>query len=85
MAKAVPDGTGQEMAKFFLNEVITEFGAPEEIIIDRGIEFLNSVEEMNKLQNIKHRKSTAYHPRTNGLTERMNKSLIHMKLNTYNQ
>ena len=46
------------------------------MISDQGREFVNQVEsELLGLTGIEHRVTSAYHPQTNGLTERFNQTL----------
>lgn len=79
VAAATPSGTQYDVVKFLIKGVITRFGAPNELISDRGTEFLNqTVAEITKQLTIWHHKTTAYHPRTIGLTERFNQTLIRM-------
>ncbi|GFW89123.1 transposon Ty3-I Gag-Pol polyprotein [Trichonephila clavipes] len=53
--------------------------APRVIITDRGAVFRSRlVSSLVDLCNIDHRFTTAYHPQTNGLTERFNKTLADM-------
>lgn len=79
IVKATPNGTAVEAAKFFLHDVILRYTAPKEIITDRGTEFINELfKSVTDFWSAKHRKTTAYHPRTNGLTERFNKILADM-------
>ena len=48
----------------------------EVVISDQGREFVNQVEtELLGLTGTQHRIATAYHPQTNGLTERFNQTL----------
>ncbi len=45
-------------------------------ITDQGREFVNSMREnLQILTGVNHRIATAYHPQTNGLDERFNKTL----------
>lgn len=79
IAKATPNGTAAEATKFFLHDVILKFSAPKTIITDRGTEFCNELfKSVTEYFNSIHRRTTAYHPRTNGLTERFNKTLADM-------
>ena len=49
------------------------FGHPLEIVSDRGTHFLNEVVlALTSRYSIKHRKTTPYNPKANGLTERAN-------------
>ncbi|UYV61011.1 K02A2.6-like [Cordylochernes scorpioides] len=76
ITKAIPDGGTIETAKFLVEDVILKHGAPREMITDRGRNFISQViKEINALCGIVHRFTTAYHPQTNGLTERFNKTL----------
>ncbi|GFU73770.1 transposon Ty3-I Gag-Pol polyprotein [Trichonephila clavipes] len=69
-----------EIAKFLLEEIVLRHGAPRVIITDRGAVFRSRlVSSLVDLCNIDHRFIvTAYHPQTNGLTERFNKTLADM-------
>jgi transposase InsO family protein len=61
------------VAKFLYENIITRFGCPKELVSDWGTHFLNStIEQLTTKYLIKHRKSTPYHPRTNGQTEKTN-------------
>lgn len=65
-------GTAQIMDK----EVYRRFGLPERIISDRGPQFAaKAFREWNKVLGIETRMSTAYHPQTDGETERVNQEL----------
>ncbi|UYV75173.1 hypothetical protein LAZ67_12002747, partial [Cordylochernes scorpioides] len=76
ITKAIPDGGAIETAKFLVEDVILKHGAPREMITDRGRNFISQViKDINALCGIVHRFTTAYHPQTNGLTERFNKTL----------
>ena len=51
-------------------------GCCEVLISDQGREFVNRViQELFRLTGTEHRISSAYHPQTNGLTERFNQTL----------
>lgn len=60
-----------------LKEIIRNHGVPSEIMTDNGSEFL-SREFQNYLvqNNIKHNKTTPYHPQANGLVERFHGTLM---------
>ena len=62
-----------------LSKVITTFGPPEEVVCDNGTEFMNEVVKTLMHENrIRLRPSAAYHPQTNGQTERANDTLSTM-------
>lgn len=76
---ALPRGTAQEVAKFFINQVVLRHGAPEVLITDRGTAFTAELMQgILRYSNTDHRRTTAYHPQTNGLTERLNKTIADM-------
>ncbi|UYV81543.1 hypothetical protein LAZ67_20001490, partial [Cordylochernes scorpioides] len=77
--KAVIDATAREVAKFLTENVILKHGAPRYLISDRGSQFTsNLVKEITKICQIQHCFTTSYHPQTNRLTERLNRTLINM-------
>ncbi|GFU12318.1 retrovirus-related Pol polyprotein from transposon 17.6 [Trichonephila clavipes] len=79
ITKALPTAEVDEIAKFLLEEIVLRHGAPRVIITDRGAVFRSRlVSSLVDLCNIDHRFTTAYHPQTNGLTERFNKTLADM-------
>ncbi|GBM27758.1 Retrovirus-related Pol polyprotein from transposon 412 [Araneus ventricosus] len=76
--KALPTAEAEEVAKFLLEEILLRHGAPRVVITDRGTVFQSNLSTLAELCNIDHRMTTAYHPQTNGLTERFNKTLADM-------
>ena len=55
---------------------LNRFGCCEVVISDQGREFVNQIQdELYRLTGTKHRVTSAYHPQTNGLTERFNQTL----------
>ncbi|KAG8200916.1 hypothetical protein JTE90_020556 [Oedothorax gibbosus] len=77
--KAFPTAEAPEVAKFFVEEVLLTHGAPRSIITDRGQVFQSKIfAEINQQCSVVHRMTTAYHPQTNGLAERFNKTLATM-------
>ncbi|GFW56808.1 hypothetical protein TNCV_160381 [Trichonephila clavipes] len=79
ITKSLPTAEVDEIAKFLLEEIVLRHGAPRVIITDRGAVFRSRlVSSLVDLCNIDHRFTTAYHPQTNGLTERFNKTLADM-------
>lgn len=64
---------------FLVEEVILKHGAPKVILTDRGREFVNQTfDTIAQLYGSTHQTTTAYHLRTNGLTERFNGTLAKM-------
>ena len=59
-----------------LMEYIALFGPPRELLSDQGTEFLNeTVNSLLHALGTEHQVTSAYNPRTNGLTERCNATL----------
>ena len=55
---------------FLFEEIMMRFGHPLELVSDRGKHFLNDVIcNITSRYSIKHRKTTPYNPKANGLTE----------------
>lgn len=75
-AKAVPRATAEETEKFIYEDIICRHGCPQKILTDRGTHFNNQIiDRLTKRFEIKHLLSTPYHPQTNGLVERFNRTL----------
>ena len=63
-------------SKLLHNSVYKRFGLPSRIISDRGPQFAAKVfQELCRITGIKSSMSTAYHPQTDGGTERMNQEI----------
>lgn len=62
-----------EFAKIFLRWVVAEHGLPQEIITDRDKLFTSKFwEGLLKAMGVKNKMSSAFHPQTDGQSERMN-------------
>ncbi|UYV83322.1 K02A2.6-like, partial [Cordylochernes scorpioides] len=77
--RAVSEATVKEVSKFLVEDIFLRHGAPQYLISDRGSQFTsNLIKEVMKTCKIEHCFTTSYHPQTNGLTERLNRTLINM-------
>ncbi|KAH6572740.1 hypothetical protein BASA60_006414 [Batrachochytrium salamandrivorans] len=77
LAKPVKDMTESAVAAF-LYELMMTYGAPFEIISDRGKSFLaEGIDLFERENKIRHLATTPYHPQTNGMVERMHAMLGH--------
>jgi len=66
----------EELAKLFWDHVWKLHGLPESIISDRGVQFVaGMMKELNNLLGIQTKLLMAYHPQTDGQTERINQEL----------
>ena len=65
-----------ETTRLIHRDLYKRFGLPSRIISDRGPQFASKVfQELTKLLGVKSSLSTAYHPQTDGGTERMNQEI----------
>jgi hypothetical protein len=65
-----------ETANAYISHVYKRYGLPEDVITDRGTQFTSEFfKQLGKLLNINLRRSTAYHPQTDGETERKNQEI----------
>lgn len=72
-AEATRHDNAAAVARFLFESIITRYGCPLEIVSDRGTHFLNQViESLTRHFQIKHRKTTPYNPKANGLIEKSN-------------
>jgi hypothetical protein len=70
------DITAEETAALYIKHVFTHFGLPTKVISDRDPRFMSKfMQEACKVTGVKHAPSTAYHPRTDGQSERSNQWL----------
>ena len=68
--------TAEQTAALFLKHVFAHFGIPDVIISDRGTQFNSKFfAEFCKKLGIDQRMSTAFHPQTDGQTERVNQEV----------
>jgi transposase InsO family protein len=65
-----------QTAQNYIDHVYRRFGLPNSFLSDRGPQFNSHVfKEMMRLLGVKTLRSTAYHPQTDGETERVNQEL----------
>src|SRR5271154_6421313 len=68
--------TAQGAAQLLLDNLCKRFGLPDKMISDRGPQFAaHSFRELLKLLNITSSFTTAYHPQSDGATERVNQEI----------
>jgi len=66
----------EQTGNLLLENLYKRFGLPDKIISDRGPQFAaNSFKELLKILGIKSALFTAYHPQTDGMTERTNQEI----------
>src|SRR6266480_215588 len=75
-AKAMREATAKNVVQFLYEGIICRHGCPKIILSDRGTHFKNElVEQLCDKFKINHKLSSPYHPQTNGLVERFNRTL----------
>jgi hypothetical protein len=68
--------TAATAASFIFNDVICRHGCPVILQSDQGSHFINELwDRLTTRFGIEHRVSSPYHPQTNGLVERLNRTL----------
>ena len=68
--------TGEETARLYVDHVFKHHGCPKAIVSDRDPRFTGKfMTALLQILGTKQRLSTAYHPQTDGQTERMNRTL----------
>ena len=64
------------LAQLFRDNIWKLHGLPDSMISDRGPQFAAGImKELNRMLGIETKLSTAFHPQTDGQTERMNQEL----------
>ena len=75
-AKLLKEANARAVAQFIYEEIICRHGAPRVIQSDQGSHFVNEViKGLTERFRVKHSLSSPYHPQSNGLVERFNKTL----------
>ncbi|WVZ89058.1 LOW QUALITY PROTEIN: hypothetical protein U9M48_035516 [Paspalum notatum var. saurae] len=68
--------SGAKLAELYISRIVCLHSVPKRIISDRGLQFTSRFwEQLHNSLNTKLRFSTAYHPQTDGQTERTNQIL----------
>ena len=75
---AMPNMETSTVASILIEHVVSRFGIPYSIHSDQGRQFKSKFSEMCKLLQITKTKTTPYHPKSDGMVERFNKTLTAM-------
>jgi transposase InsO family protein len=68
--------TASDLTRIFTREIWRHHGLPSDIVSDRDSRFTSEVwKEFLRLSGIRPRMSTAFHPQTDGQTERLNQTI----------
>ena len=76
---AAPNQTAETIAQLLIEKIVCRHGVPAKLLSDRGANFLSELlEEIYRLLGTKKVNTSAYHPQTDGLVERFNRTLTEM-------
>ena len=71
-AFATADQTAETIARLFVEQIVCRHGIPQELLSDRGPNFLSTlVQEVCRLFKVKKLNTSGYHPQTDGLVENL--------------
>lgn len=77
--RALASFNTQQTTAFFTEQILLRHGAPLQLISDRGRNFVSALfQRWLKMSGINPTPSTAYHPQTNGLCERVNGIIVNI-------
>lgn len=72
----VADQSADVLCQAFMTSVVAHIGVPEKLTTDRAKVFLShKFQSLLTFLGVSHTKTSSYHPQSNGLSERFNKSL----------
>ena len=75
----MPNMEAVTVAQLIVEEVVARFGVPCEIHSDQGRQYESKLfAEVCSLLNIRKTRTTPYHPKSDGMVERFNKTLVTM-------
>ena len=78
-----PDQSAATIANLLVREIMSRHGVPSQLLSDRGRAFLSGLlREVQLLLGFKKVNTSAYHPQTDGLVERFNRTLTAMLAKT---
>ena len=73
------DGTGAKLAELYFTRIVCLHGVPKKIVSDRGTQFTSRFwRKLHESMDTRLNFSSAYHPQTDGQTERTNQILEDM-------
>ena len=78
-AYAIPDFSAKTVAEKLVFEFFSRFGVPLDLHSDQGRNYESTLfKELCKLLDVNKTRSSAYHPESNGMCERFNRTLLDM-------
>jgi len=75
----LPNICAETVAREFVHRFVCQFGAPDSLHTDQGKNFDSMlIKEVCRLLGIDKTRTTAYHPQSDGLVERLNRTILGM-------
>ena len=75
----MPDQKAETIAQIFVEKIIFRYGVPQKLITDQGTNFLSDLlNAISKIFGILRIHTSPYHPQTDGMVERFNRTLVNM-------
>ncbi len=75
----LPDAKASTVARKLVQEFVCRYGVPQELHSDQGTNFESEVfKEMCQILGVTKTRTTAYNPKSDGMVERFNKTLVNM-------
>ena len=85
-AYGIPNQEANTVAGKIVDEVFCRFGIPEQLHSDMGAQFESKlIHEICKLLHINKTHTTPYHPQSDGLVERLNRTIQSMLATTIDE
>jgi len=76
-AFAIPDQKAETIAHLFVDNIVCRHGIPEQLLSDRGANFLSElILDICKALGVSKINTSGYHPQMNDLVEKFNSTLI---------
>lgn len=79
VTRALPNSTAKTTATFILEEICCKHGVPRSILSDQGPQFRSDlIRNLTEMLQIDKQQTAPYSPQCNGLTERVNGTIVRM-------
>ncbi len=73
----LPETTAETITKIFVENIICRYGCPRFLVTDQGSNYMSgTMGVICKMFDIHHIRTSPYHPQTDGVSERFNRTII---------